>query len=454
MTPVPWEEIEPSLSASLPAPVSECFASLDTEPMAAASVAQVYPAQLPDGTDVVVKVQRPRARAQSTADLDLLHRVARRLDVSAPWARRMDVLALTDGFAASLREELDYRVEAGNMRAVAAAGGDLTVPQTYPELSSQTVLVMERIKGEPLSRAADALAQRTLEDRRALAVVLFQGVMRQILVTGTFHADLHPGNILLSEDGLALLDFGSVGRLDRTTRQGLTLLLWAVQREDAMAATDALLTVLDRPTDLDDRALERDLGQVLLRLQSGAGTDVFGDMIEVVMRYGFTVPPQLAGAFRAIGALDGTLRIIDPDTDLMSLAQTDLAAVVGQSLRPAALRQQLEDQVAATLPLLQRLPRRINRITEQLESGTFSVRIATLEQRKERTFISKIASQLSLALLAAATAIAGVMLIGAQSSPAFLPELSLWAFLGLWLLFIAFALGARVLIRVFQPDSR
>lgn len=453
VTAAPWDEVEPTLNKSLPQPVSECFDTFDTTPFAAASVAQVYSARLLDGTDVVVKVQRPRALAQSTSDLDLLSRVAKRLDASAPWARRMDVMGLSEGFAASLREELDYRIEAGNMRAVAAACGNIEIPTTYPELSSRTVLVMDRVDGQPLSRAKDLLAQKTAEERHDLAATLFQGIMRQMLITGTFHADLHPGNILLTEEGLALLDFGSVGRLDRATRDGLALLLWAVQREDATAAIDALLMILERPDDLPDRELERDIGQVMLRLQGGA-EDVFSDMLDVVMRYHFSVPPQLAGAFRAISALDGSLRLISADAHVLSLAQSELPAVLGQSLRPAALRQRAEDQLAAALPLLQRLPRRIDRITEQLESGTFSLRVATLEQRRERTFLGRIASQLSVSVLATATAIAGVMLIAAPTSPAFLPELSLWAFMGLWLLFVAFALGARVLIRVFQPESR
>lgn len=451
--PEPWEAVEPAVLAALGRPAEEVFASFDREPFAAASVAQIHGATLADGSPVVVKLQRPRARAQATADLDIVLRFAQRLEQRTDWGRRIGALALAQGFAASLDEELDYRVELGNMRAVAAAGG-LRVPRAYPEFSSERVLVMERIDGTQLGSAAAELAALSVDRRRELAGQLFDGVLRQLLVTGVFHADLHPGNILLTDDGLALLDFGSVGRLDRSSRTALGLLLLAVDREDAIGATDALIDLLDRPEGLDDRLLERELGQLILRFGAGVGSagtaGLFGELFDLILRHGFSVPPQLAAAFRALGALEGSLALLDPGLDVVALARSSGSSLMQGQVTPEAVRETLEQQLATVVPLIQRLPRRLSRITEQLEDGSLTVNVRTLGQASERSYITSLVQQISTAVLASAAGIGGVMLLSTNGGPAFLPHLSMWAFLGLTFLFIAFVLGARVLVDIFH----
>lgn len=143
--PEPWEAVAPVLREHLGRPVGDVFARIDEQPMAAASVAQIHAARLLDGREVVVKIQRPHARAQVTADLDIVARLARMLDRRAGWARALGVRDLARGFATSLAEELDYRVELGNRQAVAASSETLTVPEPYPELSGRQVLVMGRL---------------------------------------------------------------------------------------------------------------------------------------------------------------------------------------------------------------------------------------------------------------------------------------------------------------------
>lgn len=293
----PWATIRPVIEESLGRPMPEVFAHVDEAPLAAASVAQIHAATLLDGTEVVVKVQRPRARLQATADLDIVTRLAARMEERTAWGRRIGVAALAAGFKASLEEELDYRTELANTRAVGAADGAVRVPATHPEISSSQVLVMEKLDGQPLSRAGELLRSMPGERRRELADALFGAVMKQLLVTGVFHADLHPGNIFITDSGLALLDFGSVGRLDKNSRTCLGMVLLAIDREDAIAATDALIDLLDRPADLDDRLLERQVGQLILRFGDGVGPggtgDVFLELMALVLDHGFAVPPQL-----------------------------------------------------------------------------------------------------------------------------------------------------------------
>jgi ubiquinone biosynthesis protein len=250
--PEPWPAIRRTLTEELGRDPSEVFAEVEEQPLAAASVAQVHRARLADGTRVVLKVQRSGAAAQVRADVDIVRRLARRIERSTAWGRRLRVRALADGFAESLDQELDYRVEAANTHAVAAslrAGRvPVRVPRVYDEWSGPRVLVLEEVVGTPVARAGAVLAGLSPETRAAMARELLGTVLRQVLDTGVFHADLHAGNVVVADDGsLALLDLGAVGRLDSAARAGLARLVLAVDRGDSLAATDALLEVLERP---------------------------------------------------------------------------------------------------------------------------------------------------------------------------------------------------------------
>jgi ubiquinone biosynthesis protein len=316
---------------------------------------------------------------------------------------------------------------------------------------------MERISGRELSRAHDLLETLSPEQRREMARTLFGVVLRQVLHSGVFHADLHAGNVFVDHDGsLALLDFGSVGRLDRSARTGIGRLLYGVDRGDSVAATDALLEVLDRPSGLDDRALERDLGAVIARYRHGMGESsagLFGELMSIVVRHGFSVPPQVAATFRSLGALEGTLRILDPGLDLMDTARAEAKDLFGERLNPTQVRATLEDQLLQVLPVLQRLPRRVDAIAETLQRGEFTARVRLLADERDRTFLSGLVQQLIVTLLAGAAAIGGILLILVDQGPELSEGIGLYPVLGATLFLFAFVLAARALAVAFRHDA-
>lgn len=454
--PLPWSELEPLVVETLGRPVDEVFAEIDPSPLATASVGQVHAAILHNSEHVVIKVQKPAAREQVTADLDIVVRLARRLQTSTTWGRTLGVMNLADGFANSLNEELDYTIEADNIAAVAATGGanGVAIPEVYADLSGHVVLVMRRLTGMPVSKAGGALSEMSPELRAVASDQLLGAVLRQILDGGVFHADLHAGNVLVEANGaLGLLDFGSVGRLDDESREALAMLLIAIDRDSSVAATDALLDLLDAPADgLDERLLEREIGQLMVRFRAGTGQhpELFSQLFGLVSRHGFGVPPQVAAVFRTLGALEGTLRLLNPSMDLITSTRRQTGDLLAERLSPPGVGDQVQSELIKLVPLLRRLPRRINKISESLDRGRLSVNVRLLADGRDRDFLLGLTHQVIVAMLAAAATVAAILLLTAPGGPQLAYGISFYAILGYCLLFVGCVLALRALVLVFR----
>ena len=451
---VPWPQIASVLDAELGAEPDQVFATFDREPIAAASIAQVHAATLTSGDRVVVKVCRPDVRGVVDRDLDIVGRLAARLQRSTGWGRAVGTVELAHGFADALHEELDLRIEARNMTAVATAAAGRTasvrVPVPHMPLCGEKVLVMEYLDGYPL-----AAATLPAEERAELARGLLDTLLSQVLLDGTFHADPHPGNVLLLTDKtLGLLDFGSVGRIDAGLRGALQRLLLALDRGDPAALADSLLDVVERPEDLDELRLERTLGRFAVRhVAAGITPDVrmFTDLFRIVADHGLAVPPEIAAVFRALATMEGTLTQLAPGFDIVTEARRFAADQLAGQLSPDTLRQTALDELTSLLPMLRRLPRRLDRIGGALETGRLSVNVRHLANASDRRYITGLLHQVLLTFLAAATGIIAVMLIGLHGGPNFTRTVSLYSFFGYCLLVIAAILAVRVLVLVFRP---
>lgn len=461
-TAAPWAQIEEVLTAELGASPTQLYAAFDTEPLAAASVAQVYTARLTDGSDVVVKVQRPGIASLVDRDLDIVRRLARVLDRNTDWGRSMGVRALADGFADAMREELDFTVEAGNMATVAAGSSvagsnDLVVPRLYPDRSTRRVLTMQRLDGIGLGNANQAIADRGLDGNR-LGRSLFECLLGQVAIDGVFHADPHPGNFLLLTDGrIGMLDLGSVGRLDPATREALQRFLLAVDHGDPVAATDALLEIVDRPDVIDERGLERAVGQFMTKhLAAGValGPAMFNDLFKIITSHELGVPPEVAAVFRALATIEGTISRISPGFDLVAASRQFAAAHVSDRLSPDSLRRTATEELTHLLPMLRRLPRRIDRIAAAAESGRLGVNVRLLADERDRRHFTGLLHQALLAILGATAGIMAVLLLGTPGGPQVTATMSLFQLFGYNLLVICVVLVLRVLVLVFRLPGK
>jgi len=452
----PAEEIERVLREELGAEPTEVFAEFDPEPLATASVAQVYSAKLHSGEDVVVKVQRPDVATLVERDLDIVGRVARTLHQRAAWARNLGVIELADGFAEALVEELDFRIEARNLATIrgAMAGGPVTAPVVHAELSTERVLVMERLDGVAVGAAPGA----GTEERSTQATALLQCVLRQVLLQGVFHADPHPGNVLLLADGrIGLLDFGSVGRIDAGLRGGLQNLLLAVDRADPAAVRDGLLEIVDRPEEIDEQRLERALGALVAKhLSHGQAPDLemFTDMFRVIAEFRLAVPPPIAAVFRALATMEGTLALLAPKFNILAESRSFASAQVGERLRPETLRQAATDELLSLMPVIRRLPQRVDRISGALEQGRLSVNVRLFADERDRTVVSGWLHEVLLAMTGAATGLMAVLLLASTSGPRVVAEVTLNHLFGYNLLVISALVGLRLLFVVFREQRR
>jgi len=329
----------------------------------------------------------------------------------------------------------------------------VTVPRHDPELSGQRVLVMDLVQGSTLSDPA-TLAGRSRDERADLVDRLFASTMAQIIDDGVFHADLHPGNIVIDASGaIVLLDFGSIGRLDSELRQQIGDVLLAFYRGDARSFGDALLGLVELPDDTDEIALRRQIGAFMSRRLGPGGTvdaTVVTEMVRLLAENRIAVPGDLAAAFRAVGTLEGTLRLILPGFDLLTEAEDFAKTRIAETMRPSALFSTAADEIGALLPILRRMPRRADRITAALADGRLAVNVRLFADRRDRSLVRDLVSLIAIAFLAGVFGIMAAMLLISEGGPEVTPDLTLYQLFGYLLVIVSGLLTLKVLFDVLR----
>lgn len=381
---LPFEALRPAVEAALGEPPETVFARFETEPMAAASIAQVHRATLHDGREVVVKIRRPGIRARMEADLRLLRHLATLVEAKSATVRRMMPSAMIEQLGREILEELDFTNEGRNadmLRADLAPMGRVVIPTIHWSFTGDGLLVMDYIEGTPPRDPAVLRAKGI--DPAAIADLGAQLVLESVLVNGRFHADPHPGNMLclpasdarpsgspgeVAGDRLALLDFGSVGFVSpRRQHEFLTFIL-SLRGNDPGGVAD-MLGLWSQAGEVPREDLLVASERLVARHGSGALVlnAMVADFFPLLRKVGLVLPPDLVLIFKAMVTMDGVLSSIAPDFDLSEA----LARLRGQLLTSRLTRLGARDRMEALLLEVSRVsadaPRLMRAATARLE---------------------------------------------------------------------------------------
>ena len=445
VSPFPAEQAREIFRDEVGADVDDVFSEFEDEPVASASLGQVHRARLRDGRRVVVKVQRPGSDVQVTRDLEVLGEIAQVLDNHTDAGRRYGFGDLLEQFRRSLLDEVDYRHEASNLLRLGEllnSSGTIFVPRPFADLSGRRVLVMDEVEGRKVTELGRF--GRLEVDGTRLADALTRAYLEQIFVHGFFHADPHPGNVLLMPDGrIGLVDLGMVGHLRSDVRMQLVKLLLAIEEGRGEDAAEVLVR-LGRPLDdFDEARVLRDVADLVARRHGMSLAELrVGDLLTELSQAcgaaGLRPAPELALLARALLNLDGVTRSLDEDFEPAEAIRAHSAEILSSQMTTTG------GSVLSTLveakDFVEQLPGRVNRIMEAVAHGELRVNVKAFDEAEMLTSLTKVANRLAMGLVISA------LLLGAAIMTRSYPQVALAFFL------VAAACGLGLIVSVVASD--
>jgi ubiquinone biosynthesis protein len=423
VAPLTEPEVVSVMEEELGVPWEDVFETIDPTPLAAGTIAQVHRATLADGERVVAKVQRPTAAADILQDLGLLELFAQKAAGRPAFRQVVDLPAIIEHLSSSLRRELDFRQEAGNierMRAVLAPYSRLDVPGVYDRLSTSRLLVLEEVQGVPI-RAAPAEGPRKEAARQ-----LLEAYYRQVLVDGFFHADPHPGNLMWWQDKIFFLDLGMVGEVEPEVGELLLLLLMAFWREDAAFFSDVALMLAGegQGDEIDLEAFTGDLENLIARHQGASLADLelgalLQEVTEVALRHQVVLPASLALMGKAFAQMQIATAELDPTLDPFQVAGNFVLKTLAGRIRKGASPRQMFYEAQKAKVRLVRLIQAIERVTGARPGSKLQVDFRGTEGLEET--IRRTGRRVTLGIMAGAAILGSAITAGADGVAGWVP---------------------------------
>lgn len=423
VAPFPFAEAAATIESELGVRLSKAFATFDETPIAAASLGQVYRAVTRAGRDVAVKVQRPGVEAQIAADLDAFDQLGAILERFSSATRSLDIPAVLDEFRRTLLDEIDYRREARNLAALAHELRDidrLVVPLPVEGYTTAKVLTMDFVPGTKITSVSPVAW--TEIDGRALAEALLGGYLHQILVDGRFHADPHPGNVLLTPDRrLALIDLGMVGHLGPELQEQLFRLLLAIADGRGTEAASVIVTLGTKRDDLDESELRRSIAQIVERWHHAPARElnVGKVMIELVRagsRSGLRLPSELPLLGKTLLNLHDIGRVLDPDFDVTAALREHATTLMRRRMLKAMTPTHVLSSALEVRDLAERMPERLNRVLDALAANDLRLKVEVIDHGAIIDGLQKVANRIALGVVLAALVVGAAMLMRVPSS--------------------------------------
>ena len=360
--------------------VGELFEWFGEQPVASGSLAQVHPATLKSGQAVVVKVQRPGINRIVMTDVDILLDLARYAERHVTELRIFRPVLIMEEFQRSMRRELEFVTEASytaKFHEAFSDGSIVRTPKVFWEFTTSQVLTMERLEGVNIGQR-DELVRRGI-DCHQVACRLVEAFMRMFFEIGLFHADPHPGNLLVADDGtLSIVDFGNTGHLsDELRRQTASLLIALSRREDELVVRQ-LCDIGLFPPGTDSSAIERDILELLDRyygipLKRLDTRSVFADLTRIMRENNVLLPREFLLVARALMLITSTAREIDPDFNVADVLAPYAHRLLIKKLSPRGVLRELATSTYGVAHLLHRLPGQVADIIRKMDAGTWQI---------------------------------------------------------------------------------
>ena len=458
-----FEDIREVVEMDQGRPLEMVFESFEETPIASASIGQVHTARLLDGREVVVKVRHPRIESVIETDLDILAGMAHLAERIEDFKHYQPRQIVSD-MSRMMRRELDFRREMRNLiqfRSMFRKDPTVVIPQPFPKFSTERMLTMERIRGKKLSQCAET--GMTPEELDGLARKGANLYMKMIFDEGFFHADPHPGNILLLETNrFALLDFGMVGRISEKLREEIESMLVAIVNRDVALLVAIVRRIGKCPVHLNETALSSDVAEFLgqYAVQSASNFNMAGalnDFMSIVRSYNITLPSEVSLLIKVLVTLEGTGQLLSPQFSLMEIMKPWQRLMIVKRLSPARQLRKARRFYMQIEQLAEDLPQRVSNILDQVQTGRFDIH---LDHRR----LGPTVNRLVLGMLTSALFMGSSLMLSYKVPPLWFANQGPWgihdlSLLGLTGCIVSIMLGIRLVWAIRksgtldQPDS-
>ncbi len=413
VTSVPLRVVEQALADALGPDWRQGVEHFDPQPLATASIAQVHAARLQDGSDVVFKIQRPGIGRVIRSDLNILQFLVARMLAELPELDSLDLPGVLAEFETSMLAELDFHEEAANMERVAANladNPDVRVPSVVAGLSCGTVLCMERLHGTRIREARAAGHDMALVGERYLKVAY-----DMLFLHGFFHGDLHPGNVMVLDDGrVGLLDFGMMGRLTTEMRNDIILIIFALQRGDYRSLTRLFFDIAVKTRRVDYAQVERDVMELMERHWSGRTlSDIqmgpfVVDLAREAAKHGARIPQAYTMFFKALVTTEGLAKTLLPEVDPIAAAEPYIRRLLAERVDLGKMQGELMYLGLTLGSMLRRLPVSFGQFLDDLDAQRVRMEIKRVTSPEQEALTDRRVNRalftlLTVALLALGT---------------------------------------------------
>jgi ubiquinone biosynthesis protein len=416
--PFPFADVQRIVEEELGARLSKAFSVFEEKPIAAASLGQVHRASLRDGRVVAVKVQRPDIAGTVATDLEALDEIAQFLSNRTDAGKRYDLVGMVVEFRTALEAELDYLREANNLRLIGKNLEEfkaIVVPQPVEGYTSKRVLTMDYVSGTKVTQISPIVSIDLQRD--VLADTLVHAYLKQIVIDGVFHADPHPGNVFVTDEGLlALIDLGMVGRLTPQMQDRLLKLLLAISEGRGEEAAEVAVTLGEKLPDFNEAGFRRAISSLVGRIghQSIAEFQVgrvFLELAGLINDNAMRAPAELTMLGKTLLHLDEVARALDPKLDVNECVRRNGVELMSRRMKKMASSGSLISAVLEGKEFAAKLPGRVNRVLDSLAASELKLKVEVIDDGAIIDGLQKVANRITLGLILAAMIVSAAMVM-------------------------------------------